>query len=117
MDESRIQNFVTSSSSAPFPLFGICSLADNRYSALLSVVSFTEAGAQRGKAEIFQHSLWWIINLTVKCIIEEQRAKNNQESFGEERSYALDIKINCKAKVIKTARSGEGIDKFTNTIK
>lgn len=80
-------------------------------------MSVTEAGAQRGKAEIFQHSLWWIINLTVKCIIEEQRAKNNQETSEEERSYALDIKINYKAKVIKTARFGEGIDKFTNTIK
>lgn len=80
-------------------------------------MSFTEAGAQKGKVEIFQHSLWWIINLTVKCIIEEQRAKNNQETSEEEQSYALDIKINYKAIVIKTAHFGEGIGKFTDTIR
>ena len=51
--------------------------------------------------------------------MEEQRAKNNQNASEEEEGrYALlDIKINYKAIVIKTAYFGEGIDKFTNRIK
>lgn len=49
-------------------------------------MSFTEAAALRGKAKTFQHSLWWIINLTVKCITEEkQRAKNCQDTSEEEK--------------------------------